>query len=169
MLGINQNITISQQNKKPPRASARGVFFLPILKGSNFAFNGFYLFGGGIIPTRSQTRDRTQHFKRERATATRARARHVPQARKNATQGTKTRNPYQLHPRTAQRPPRAKNHGFTAHGLKARNGSRTRRTVGGLARSRNAQTAHQTQTASGAGQERQPKTPRGATVLSTSL
>jgi hypothetical protein len=70
MLGINQNITISQQNKKPPRASARGVFFLPILQGSNFASNGFLLFGGGIIPTATRTSDRGRKTERQTATAT---------------------------------------------------------------------------------------------------
>jgi hypothetical protein len=52
---------------------------LPILQGSNFAFNGFYLFGGGIIPTATRTSDRAQNFKSQTATAT---------SERNATQPT---------------------------------------------------------------------------------
>jgi hypothetical protein len=48
-------------------------FFLSIPQGSNFAFNGFLLFGGGIIPTATRTSDRERKIKREMATATRER------------------------------------------------------------------------------------------------
>jgi hypothetical protein len=96
------------------------------LQGSNFASNGFSLFEGGIIPTATRTSDRGRKTERERATATRE---------SNAT------------PRTAQffgasrrflgsavfsagwngsKRLQAIFYGFTAHGLKAPNGSRTR-------------------------------------------
>lgn len=107
------------------------LFFFAFIRatadnGVKIAFNGFYLFGGGIIPTATRTSDRGRKTERQRATATRER---------NAT------------PRTAHffgssrlflglvvfsagwngsNAIQAIFDGFTAHGLKTRNGSRTR-------------------------------------------
>ena len=101
--------------------------FSDSLQGSKIVFNGFYLFGGSLTRARARNVNRARKSRRERATATRER---------NAT------------PRTAQNFGSSRHflgsvvllagcngskqiqaifHGFTAHGLKARNGSRTPR------------------------------------------
>jgi hypothetical protein len=59
--------------KKAGRKLRFSFIFLDSLQGLNFAFNGFYILGGGIIPTATRTRNRGQNFKRESATATRER------------------------------------------------------------------------------------------------
>lgn len=75
----------------------------------------------------------------------------TPKKRRTGRENTR---PLPTTPPKTEMPTRAKNHDLTAHGLKARNGSRTRRTVGVLARS---------------GQERQPKSRTPSTASATIL
>ena len=99
--------------------------FSDSLQGSNFAFNGFNAFRGGIIPTATRTSDRGRKSARERATATRARAKHAPQPQKTPHRAQKRHNPNKYTPERLKAhharkitPPRAKARKLgTAHGL----------------------------------------------------
>jgi hypothetical protein len=111
---------------KIKRSVKTPLFFLPILKGSNFACIDFSLFGGGIIPTATRTRDRGRKSERQRATATRE-STAKPRAAQFFAPSRRFLGSVVLSAGwNGSNAIQAIFDGFTAHGLKARNGSRTR-------------------------------------------